>query len=441
MVRKTKASESERIPVHRLQLTLPPGPHPRWRDLDPDVQTLLCAFVDACPKVPHTIHCWENGLDGKPHPSAFLRTCERSTGLSEARAEQALREAARLRLIVRPNPTGGKQRCVATMRKNREVGSTVEGDYAYITALGYKLTRREADTAPIRERLAMRATMAFRAWVWVVWEFLKQFATPRCTFHFSTPEVRREVELRLTLLACWAERVWPKLTEADREAIEVIFVATLGPGTRGAWLHLWSESKGLSELPLLLRAHELGRMPGIATHLRMAFVQLSRDALNGQLRQDAAGMDYLMKWATKRCADLDKPYRAVDPPDKDVTIEDAYHRLATAVDTAMTAVQQRQARAEERVILSAPGDAVLVRGKTKSRLSRARYDVVRACVEAGEDGITKDQLERRSEHGDAVNILKRLERSDPDWKKVIQLAGRPGGRYRIRGEITTHPHK
>src|SRR5271157_1466827 len=33
--------------------------------------------------------------------------------------------------------------------------------------------------------------------------------------------------------------------------------------------------------------------------------------------------------------------------------------------------------------------------------------------------------------GDAVNILKRLAKSDPDWKAVIKLAGKPGGRYRI----------
>jgi len=52
-------------------------------------------------------------------------------------------------------------------------------------------------------------------------------------------------------------------------------------------------------------------------------------------------------------------------------------------------------------------------------------------MEAGKNGLSKDELVGKSGHGDAVNILKRLADRDADWKSVIQLGEIPGGRYRI----------
>ena len=86
---------------------------------------------------------------------------------------------------------------------------------------------------------------------------------------------------------------------------------------------------------------------------------------------------------------------------------------------------------EPPVKLGKPGDEPIVRGKRKSRLTFARYNVVKALLVAGDDGLSKDSLAIESGCGDAVNILKRLAKSDPDWKAVIKLAGKPGGRYRI----------
>jgi hypothetical protein len=83
------------------------------------------------------------------------------------------------------------------------------------------------------------------------------------------------------------------------------------------------------------------------------------------------------------------------------------------------------------VVLAGQGQSPRVLGRLKSPLSHAQYDVVQALLKAGPAGLTKDGLTSNSNHGDAVNILKRLARSDPDWKEVIRLAGKTGGRYRI----------
>jgi len=53
-------------------------------------------------------------------------------------------------------------------------------------------------------------------------------------------------------------------------------------------------------------------------------------------------------------------------------------------------------------------------------------------LEAGKNGLSKDELADKSGHGDAHRILKRLADSDDDWRSVILLAGEPGGRYRLR---------
>jgi hypothetical protein len=83
------------------------------------------------------------------------------------------------------------------------------------------------------------------------------------------------------------------------------------------------------------------------------------------------------------------------------------------------------------VILGEPGDQPIVNGRTKNRLTLPRFHVIKALMEAGRDGLSKDELVDRSGHGDAVNILKRLAKSNADWDAVIQLGETPGGRYRI----------
>ena len=82
------------------------------------------------------------------------------------------------------------------------------------------------------------------------------------------------------------------------------------------------------------------------------------------------------------------------------------------------------------VILGERGDQPRVNGRIKPRLTYAQYNVVKVLLDAGDGGLSKGALEEKSGHTDAVNILKRL-CNDLDWKCLIQLGERPGGRYRI----------
>jgi len=75
----------------------------------------------------------------------------------------------------------------------------------------------------------------------------------------------------------------------------------------------------------------------------------------------------------------------------------------------------------------------MVWGKSKKTLlTSAQYDVVKALIEAGAEGLTKDQLLTKSGRGDPRGILRRLADKDRDWKRAIRFAGKTGGRYRVR---------
>jgi hypothetical protein len=84
-----------------------------------------------------------------------------------------------------------------------------------------------------------------------------------------------------------------------------------------------------------------------------------------------------------------------------------------------------------RVTLRGREEGPIVLGRVKPKLTKGQYDVVLALNEAGDAGLTKDDLARKSGHDDARGILTRLARKDDDWKQVIKLAGVTGGGYRI----------
>jgi len=110
---------------------------------------------------------------------------------------------------------------------------------------------------------------------------------------------------------------------------------------------------------------------------------------------------------------------------------------ATLTSCRELALARRTAAATEApaagplVILGEPGDQPIVNGEKKTRLTLPRFHVIKSLKEAGKNGLSKDELAEKSGHGDAHRILKRLARSDPGWRSVIQLAGEPGGRYRL----------
>ena len=103
--------------------------------------------------------------------------------------------------------------------------------------------------------------------------------------------------------------------------------------------------------------------------------------------------------------------------------------ITTATELPGPAVEPHFASAQ--VKLYGPAAEPTVKGTTKPRLTKAQYDVVCALIQGGEDGLTKDTLDKKSEHGDSRKIMKRLSDSDPDWKSVLLFPGTPGKRYRI----------
>jgi hypothetical protein len=86
-----------------------------------------------------------------------------------------------------------------------------------------------------------------------------------------------------------------------------------------------------------------------------------------------------------------------------------------------------------RVQLFGSGEQPIIDGKKKEILTKARYNVVQALLEAGESGLSKDDLDKKSGHSDAHKLLKAVANIDADWKKVIYLPGRGGmgKHYRI----------
>lgn len=70
-------------------------------------------------------------------------------------------------------------------------------------------------------------------------------------------------------------------------------------------------------------------------------------------------------------------------------------------------------------------------GLIQRAVSTPQYDVVKALLEAEDSGLTKDELAQKSGHEDARGILRRLAKSDPDWKEVIHFAEAAYGGYRI----------
>jgi len=136
--------------------------------------------------------------------------------------------------------------------------------------------------------------------------------------------------------------------------------------------------------------------------------------------------------ATELCREL-SPARVADGASSQRAPAPSASGSAVAPPTEPTAKPAPAAPAGVvALILGGPGDNPIVFGKPKPKLSAARYAVVKALQDSGVDGLTKDDLDRRSGRTDARRTLGRLAESDKDWGAVIQMAGVVGGRYRLR---------
>ena len=83
------------------------------------------------------------------------------------------------------------------------------------------------------------------------------------------------------------------------------------------------------------------------------------------------------------------------------------------------------------VVLRGPLLKPLVLGVEAVRLTDAQYDVIQALLDAGPNGLGKDELDQSSGRTEARKILTRLRDSDSQWAKVIRMAGKRGYRYRL----------
>jgi hypothetical protein len=84
-----------------------------------------------------------------------------------------------------------------------------------------------------------------------------------------------------------------------------------------------------------------------------------------------------------------------------------------------------------RVKLRTRDQGPIVLGNEKSVLTDGAYNVVKALLDAGEAGLSKDKLDEKSGHPEARKFLTRLREADPDWAAVIQMPGKAGRGYRI----------
>ena len=66
----------------------------------------------------------------------------------------------------------------------------------------------------------------------------------------------------------------------------------------------------------------------------------------------------------------------------------------------------------------------------KSPLTEARYKAIERLIDAGEEGLTKDGLERRG-LGGARRSLSALVNRDADWQAIIHFPGKARDRYRL----------
>jgi hypothetical protein len=87
------------------------------------------------------------------------------------------------------------------------------------------------------------------------------------------------------------------------------------------------------------------------------------------------------------------------------------------------------------VILRGRTEPPLVLGREQPTLTSAQYDVIKALLDAGEKGLSQNELIRKSGHSDARHILERLARKSAEWAKVIFLPGKTGGGYHLRRHV------
>jgi hypothetical protein len=164
---------------------------------------------------------------------------------------------------------------------------------------------------------------------------------------------------------------------------------------------------------------------------KAAYVQLaqSRGLLNDDKQAGEQWTAFCERYR-KQVGEVVWDYKTADALQTALMLE-ANAAAPLAVDSPALVERAADPKDCPRVVLPGPGECPTVCGKEKTPLTLPQYDVVKALLEAGERGLSKDELDRKSKRGDARKILKRLAESDADWEAVIHFPGAPGRGYRI----------
>jgi hypothetical protein len=107
------------------------------------------------------------------------------------------------------------------------------------------------------------------------------------------------------------------------------------------------------------------------------------------------------------------------------------HSRTALPDVELGNVSEREAPSwKPAIVFSGDAREPRVNGKSKKRMTPEQFKVVQALLSAGEDGLSKGELEKKSGIGDPLGVLRRL-RKDPDYGNAIDMAGTRGRGYRV----------
>jgi hypothetical protein len=103
----------------------------------------------------------------------------------------------------------------------------------------------------------------------------------------------------------------------------------------------------------------------------------------------------------------------------------------------VSAVERRRA-IDCPVILRGQGKSPEVLSRSVPPLTSPCYKLIEALIEAGEEGLSKGQLDDIATNG--PKYLRNLKKAQPDtWGRVILMAGNKGNRYRIASSTVCSP--
>ena len=116
-------------------------------------------------------------------------------------------------------------------------------------------------------------------------------------------------------------------------------------------------------------------------------------------------------------------------------IPEGDREVITEDDIREILAEEELNEAPDRFVAFDLGDATsppIVLGEQQTRpLTDAQRDVLQTLIEAGQSGLTKDMLDKRSGRSEGRKILARLAESNEAWKKALVFPGKARNGYRL----------